>query len=415
MEPSFPTTPLALTLPESTPFQRRTMFVHWLTAISSVTVSAVVQLAMSTTLEEKSRFTLYLPAVMLSVWVGGFNTGVLAFLFGLVVSILFLVAPQPNVIQIDERDVLGLAMYVGISAFTLLFTHTQRRLTYEAALKQHRLTQALVEQKRLETQHLQMLAYEQSVRLDAERSGAMKTQFIAMVAHELRTPLTSIKGFSSSLMAEDVTWPAEDQQKFLRIIDEEADKMTELVDQLMDAAQMQSGQMRIRRQTLSLPEILAQIQAELNILAANHQLVIHIPEELPMILADPKRLGQVLLNLVGNAAKFSPPQSLIKVEAKAKSDRIEVGIQIDVSDEGPGIPSSLHDVVFELFRRLDDGKWQTTKGSGLGLAICKGLVEAHGGTIWVSDQPRVGTTVSLTLPSANAGVFQSTAKEEAAL
>jgi K+-sensing histidine kinase KdpD len=208
----------------------------------------------------------------------------------------------------------------------------------------------VMEGKRRDEINSHLLITEQHARVDAENASALKTQFVAMVAHELRTPLTVIKGFSTSLLADDVTWTEEDKLQFLTIMDEEADKLNELVDQLLDLSQMQSGKLRIHVQEYALPEIFSLAHTDLETLAAKHKLVMDIPDDLPMIQADPMRLAQVLLNLVGNASKYSPLNTSITISAKNQINEI----QVDIADEGAGIPVQDRKAVFEVFQQLDE-------------------------------------------------------------
>ena len=229
----------------------------------------------------------------------------------------------------------------------------------------------------------------------AERADRLKLHFLAMVSHELRTPLTSIQGFASTLLAPDVTWSPEDQTDFIQTIYEEADKLGELISQLLDLSRIESGKLSIAPQPQRLDDIIGEASAQLQMLANEHQLRVNLAPDLPPVMADRRRVTQVLANLVHNAGKYAPNGTDIGIDAWLQGDRVAVS----VSDEGPGIPVEQHDRIFEPFARLheDDG---TTPGSGLGLPICKGIVEAHGGAIWVTGDSRAGTTVTFTLPRA---------------
>ena len=134
---------------------------------------------------------------------------------------------------------------------------------------------------------------------------------------------------------------------------------------------------------------------ELQTLVTQHQFEVTLADELPAVLADQQRIGQVLVNLVGNAAKFSPLDTRICIAAVQDGD----SVRVSVSDEGPGIPPFERGLVFEVFHQVarEGGR---LRGSGLGLTICKGLVEAHKGKIWIEDRPEPGTTISFTLPLA---------------
>jgi two-component system, OmpR family, sensor histidine kinase KdpD len=142
--------------------------------------------------------------------------------------------------------------------------------------------------------------------------------------------------------------------------------------------------------------ILEKARAQLDALTVDHDLVTDVEPTLPPVMADPQRIAQVLTNLVNNAAKYSPPDTRIVISARVEGD----ALQIDVIDEGPGIPPNERARAFEAFHRLGSPLAQEAKGVGLGLAICKGLIAAHGGRIWIEDKPAPGTTVCFTLPLA---------------
>jgi len=243
-------------------------------------------------------------------------------------------------------------------------------------------------------QHARLYREAEAARREAEQANDLKLQFLAMISHELRTPLTSIKGFASTLLSTDVTWDTESQRDFLEIINEETNKLTDLVEQLLDLSRITAGQLRVRKQLCQMDDILQIAITQLKLIALYHHLVINIPSGLPLVMADPQRIAQVLGNLVANATKYAPPQSQITIEAIVSTS----DLHISVSDLGPGIPPEHRIKVFEAFRQIERPNDHYSRGAGLGLAICKGLVEAHGGKIWIVDQPLPGTTVSFTLP-----------------
>ncbi len=235
--------------------------------------------------------------------------------------------------------------------------------------------------------------FERAARLRAEAADQLKLKFLAMVSHELRTPLTSIKGFATTLLADDVDWEPGSQREFIEIIDAEADKLTELIEQLLDISRMEAGTLRIDPAPHTVSDLVEEARPQLERLADQHQIVIHEAENLPSVLADDQRIIQVLCNLVENASKYSPEGTRISVSATHQGDFI----QFDVADQGVGIPTEERPHVMEAFRQVP--RKEQSKGAGLGLAICKGLVEAHGGHIWIQDQ-YPGTTISFTLPVA---------------
>lgn len=233
---------------------------------------------------------------------------------------------------------------------------------------------------------------ETEARHAAEEANDLKMKFWSMISHELRTPLTSIKGFTSTLLVDDLVFTNEQQRHFLGIIEEETDKLTELVEQLLDLSRLQAGTLRIDAEPVSLPTIIDAAHVQLDTLAEHHDLHLEIPNELPLVMADVQRIAQVIVNLVGNAVKFSPPGTGILLSAVQHGSKV----QINVSDEGVGIPTDERGQVFEAFHQIERKMPGQRLGAGLGLAICKGIVETHGENIWIQDVP-VGTTISFTL------------------
>ena len=262
---------------------------------------------------------------------------------------------------------------------------------YERQVNEYEVIKGLLKQA--------LLDYETEIeqRKHAQHADNLKLRFLGMVAHELQTPLTSIKGFATTLLAEDVEWDEANQRRFLQIIDEETDNVVELVTQLLDLSQIESGMMRIHPSKTGICEITQKAEPHLKALADKHKLIMNFAKnEFLPIYVDTKRVTQVLVNLVSNATKYSEPNTKIIIEAKQEPNYI----RINVIDEGIGIKSEDIDRVFKPFIRSE--KWlEKRNGSGLGLAICKGIIEAHGGKIWAT--PHVehnGTTISFTLPLA---------------
>ena len=263
--------------------------------------------------------------------------------------------------------------------------------SYERQVNEYEVIKALLKQA--------LLDYEAEIeqRKRAQQADNLKLRFLGMVAHELQTPLTSIKGFATTLLADDVEWDEANQRRFLQIIDEETDNVVELVTQLLDLSQIESGMMRIHPSKTGLCETAQKAEPHLKALADKHQLqMLLLENEFLPIYVDAKRITQVLVNLVSNAAKYSEPNTKIIIEAKQEPNYV----QINVIDEGIGIKPEDIDRVFKPFIRSE--KWlEKRNGSGLGLAICKGIIEAHGGKIWATSHgDHKGTTISFTLPLA---------------
>ena len=252
----------------------------------------------------------------------------------------------------------------------------------------------LVDQTAIAIDALRLLVAEAQARREAEQANELKLKFLAMISHELRTPLTSIKGFATTLLADDVQWDFADQRDFLHTISAESDKLSELIEQLLDLSRLEAGILRIVPKRRTFDDILSSAMAQLRTITARHQLILDVPADLPPLVADAQRLGQVLVNLVGNAARYAPPQTQITIAARLTGDTL----QVDVTDQGPGIPLQERVRIFEPFQQIEAQSIHPSNGAGLGLAICKGLIEAHGGRIWVQDGSEPGTTISFTLP-----------------
>jgi signal transduction histidine kinase len=163
-----------------------------------------------------------------------------------------------------------------------------------------------------------------------------------------------------------------------------------LIEQLLDLSQLHAGMLKIIPSVFNFGDIVEQAHTHLETVTQAHQFSAEIAPDLPSIFVDKNRMVQVIHNLVQNSVKYSAPHSRIVLAVYQENGHI----RCDVIDEGIGIPLEYRESVFEAFHQLADGK----KGIGLGLAICKGLIEAHGGRIWIEDQPRPGTTVSFILP-----------------
>ncbi len=222
----------------------------------------------------------------------------------------------------------------------------------------------------------------------------MRDTIISLVSHELRTPLTHIKGYASSLLQGDVSWDDEEKEYFVRTIDKQADRLTNLVDNLLELSRIQSGQIPLRVQPVSPAYLVQAGVRQAAPFLASHKVVIDVPDGLPEAMGEASRLERVLVNLLENATKYSSPGNTIRVSACA----IDEKIAISVADNGIGIPSDARELVFGKFVRLHGGDGPRVSGTGLGLALCKAIVEAHGGKIWVESELGKGATFTFTMP-----------------
>ena len=205
----------------------------------------------------------------------------------------------------------------------------------------------LVDQATITLYNLQLLEVEEESRHEAERANEIKTEFLAMISHELRTPLTSIIGFTTTLLAEDVTWEPDEQRDFIQTIQQEANRLEELIDQLLDLSRLEAGMLPISLEPHSLNEIMEDALPQFHSLTSGHTLTMHLPANLPPVYVDAKRIAQVLVNLVRNASTYAPKGTEISISASVRGGFV----QINVSDQGPGIPPADHKRVFKAFRR----------------------------------------------------------------
>jgi two-component system sensor histidine kinase KdpD len=237
--------------------------------------------------------------------------------------------------------------------------------------------------------------YEEASSAKALRElDAMRTEFLANVSHELRTPLAVIKGSANSLLQPDVIFDEQTRHDFLSSIDRDADTLTRLVDDLLIMSRLEADALEVKKKPHHLKDVIDVIKDRLDNLTVKHHLHIQIPDELPSVLIDDSRIGEVLTNLVENAVKFSDDNTNIVIEASQNGKEVTV----NVTDEGVGIPAELHQNIFERFFQGEGRKAGRRKGTGLGLAICKGIIEAHGGNIRVESEPGRGARFTFTLP-----------------
>ena len=218
----------------------------------------------------------------------------------------------------------------------------------------------------------------------------MRTALLAAVSHDLRTPLASAKAAVTSLRSPDVNWAAEDHDELLATADESLDRLTHLVDNLLDMSRLQAGALSLFPRPVGLDEIVSRALDSLD--PAARKITVDIPESLPEINVDPAILERVIVNLTENALRYSPVGTPPLLSASALGDRVE----LRVIDRGPGIPAANRDRMFVPFQRLGDT--DNTTGVGLGLALSRGLTEAMGGALTAEETPGGGLTMTVSVP-----------------
>jgi two-component system sensor histidine kinase KdpD len=237
-------------------------------------------------------------------------------------------------------------------------------------------------------------------RLRAEAAAAeglaeaneLRTALLAAVSHDLRTPLASIKAAATSLLQPDVDWTPAAQQEFLHTIDEETDRLNNLVGNLLDMSRLQAGAVDLVLREVGFDEIVPAVLHGLGKFEPS-SVIVEVPETLPRVKADAGLLERSVANLVANALHASPPEIPVRLVAGAVLDRVE----LRVVDQGRGIPRDQRERVFQPFQRLGDHPNGT--GVGLGLAVARGFVEAMGGELTIEDTPGGGTTMVVSLPA----------------
>jgi len=225
---------------------------------------------------------------------------------------------------------------------------------------------------------------------DLKRQMQLQEDFVSTISHELRTPLGFIKGYSTSLLRQDTNWDEETQKEFLTIIDEEADRLSLLIENVLESARLQSKTLPLRFQPLRLDAVLRDVV--LRIRSRKKELDVSMQlEAVPPIFADGVRLAQVFENLFTNAIKYAPDSSIVILLSQVGDHAL-----VSFIDHGPGIPKDSLPLIFERFYRVRGEK--TVTGTGLGLYICKQIILAHRGKIWAESTPGQGTTFFIELP-----------------
>ncbi len=222
----------------------------------------------------------------------------------------------------------------------------------------------------------------------------IKSTFISVISHELKTPVALIKGYADTLLREDACWDPETMQESLMVIVEEADRLNQLIDNLLDASRLQAGALPLEMDQVALDALARHVATRFRTQTQVHEIVVSFPPDFPVVAGDLGRLEQVLNNLVSNAIKYSPDGGRIEISGRALPNEAVV----TVSDQGIGIPFEEQPRVFERFFRGARESRQRTSGAGLGLYLAKSIVEAHGGRMWVESSPEKGAAFSFAVP-----------------
>ena len=222
----------------------------------------------------------------------------------------------------------------------------------------------------------------------------MRAALLDTVSHELQTPISIIKAYASTLARSDAEWSQQTIRDKLQAIEEESDRLSELVSKLLYTSRLEAGDLSLNKLLLDLPKEAHKVAQRFAELTEIHKVEADFPPEFPPILADPEKIGEVLTNLVENAVKFSPQGGTITIKGETSGNKVSV----TVADEGIGIPLRDQKRIFDRFYKVEDSLARPTQGTGLGLYICKTIIEAHGGRIRVESELGKGSRFTFTLP-----------------
>ena len=289
--------------------------------------------------------------------------------------------------RISQAYLLGLPLYNGSKVFGVMVfvrfggpVYEEAHITLATVVGS--LIAALLFRQWHEKTREQLSVLQQKVQLQDD--------FVATISHELRTPLGFIKGYSTTLLRADTTWDEETKLEFLTIIDEEADRLAQLIDNILESAKLQSRSVQLNLQPLRLDALIRDVVIRVRSRQKNLEVELHL-EPVPSIQGDNVRITQVFDNLFSNAIKYANGAK-VSVVVKEQNG----ALLVIFSDRGPGIPKAYLPYIFERFYRVPGER--TSKGSGLGLYICNQIIMAHHGKIWVESELKKGTTFYIQLP-----------------
>ncbi len=232
-----------------------------------------------------------------------------------------------------------------------------------------------------------------------EESDRLKSTLLSSVSHELRTPLSTIKASVSGLRSGEIEWDSDARVELLTAIEEESDHLNQLVGNLLDMSRIEMGALQPNQKNNSLREILSATIKRMRQTLSKHTLVVNLPENLPTVYVDYGQIDQVFSNLLSNSAKYAPEGSQITINAHELEGKM---ILVQVINQGPPVSDEHLIRIFDKFYRVTDADKIT--GTGLGLSICKGIIEAHNGSIWAQNTPQ-GLTFNFTIPIAQTPVI----------
>lgn len=342
------------------PGARRRRAIGWALAVGAPSALTVGLLQVRDDIDISSVLLLFLLTVLAGAAVGGLGPALAAAVLGFLLVNWFFTPPYHTLAVEHLDNVLALFVFLLVGGVVSWYGATVGRRSAEAAR--------------------------------AQAGTDLRNSLLAAVSHDLRSPLASIKASVTSLLADDVEWPPEIARQFTTTIDQETDRLTALVANLLDMSRLTSGALPIRQVEVGIDELVLTAVTSLGERAPAAQLDIEVDEELPTVLTDPNLVERAIANVVDNALAWSPPDRPVRVTATADDD----AVHLQVIDHGPGIAPSEREQVFLPFQRRGDRS--NGPGVGLGLAVARGLLGAVGGRVAVADTEGGGTTMVITVP-----------------
>ncbi len=314
----------------------------------------------------ESSLLLYLLVVVATAALGGLWPALAAAALAVGLVNFFFTPPYHTLTIAEGEHVLALVVFLIVAAVVALYVTVADRRAAESA----------------------------EVRAEAaglDRTNELRTALLNAVSHDLRTPLASIKASVSSLRAGDVAWSDAEEADFLAAIEDDTDRLNQLVGNLLDMSRLQTGTIELTRRAVALEEVVANAVDSLGAIAAH--VIVDVPEDLPLAHVDPGLLERAVANIVANALHWSPSDRPVELSARMTAPDLE----LRVVDHGPGVPKEERERIFQPFQRLGD---RGNGGVGLGLAIASGFVKAMQGELLLEDTPGGGSTFRVLVPAA---------------
>lgn len=370
---------------------------HYLISMLSVALVTIALFVLRRSINATSVALSLVVVVLLIAAILGSRPAYLASILGGLAFNYFFLPPYHTLLIADRQNWVAFLAFITTGVIAGELSARARKRAEEAEVRRQEI-QLLYNELRG--------AFEKASQAEALRqSERLKSALLDAVTHDLRTPLTSIKAAVTTLLGQEGksgTWHLDQEAKrdLLEVIDDETDRLNRFVENLVQIARIEAGEMELRKRRVALDEIIRPALQRLSPQTTNHHVQVSIKKDLPLVRVDAATMAEVVYVLVENAAKYSPGGTNITISAVPGPDG---NIQVMIEDEGSGIPAAMQERVFDKFFRLGrDGSSSSKKpgGLGMGLAIARGILEAHGGKIWIETSVGgKGTRMAFLIPT----------------